>query len=279
MVEAFYEVARYTLDHCPIDEKERFSHLRYTLEPHIYHYLIQQHMPVFNEVWRDYLPPRESKNAFVIIERRMHPNFEFILKNLAWAGPHLSVYLFCSDVNEPYIRAILGEKAETYHIHAVFKGLGTVEEGKAEYNRFLTTADTYRMIDAKYIMTVQMDNFIRRKIHDTYFIGDYWGNPWAWEQDSPGGGGGTIRRVKKMIEVCEADGPCLDSNEDSWISERIIKHGEYPPLIIRGLVFMESIPADNPVCIHQFWTFLHNYMIHPRDQIISMLRHILSLSP
>lgn len=279
MIEAFYEVANYTLHNSPMNKAEHFSHLRYTLEPYIYHYLIQEHMAVFNETWKDYLPPQEAKYAVVIIERRMHPNFEFILKNVAWAGQQLSVYIFCSDVNEKYIRAILGKKATAYHIHPVFKGIGTVQEGKAEYNRFLTSVDTYRMINAEYMMTIQMDNFIRRKIHDTFFIGDYWGNPWAWKQNSPGGGGGTIRRVAKMIELCEAEGPCLDDNEDTWIAERIMKKGEYPPLAIRGIIFMESIPADHPVCIHQFWTFLHNYITQSREETISRLRHILSLSP
>ena len=52
MVEALYEVANYTLHHSPINEAEYFSHLRYTLEPYIYHYLIQEHMPVFNETWK-----------------------------------------------------------------------------------------------------------------------------------------------------------------------------------------------------------------------------------
>jgi hypothetical protein len=278
MVEAIYEVCRYTLDNLSKDDKEGFNTLRYTLEPYIYHYHIQHHMPVFNKEWVDYLPPRESKNAIVIIERRMHPNFEFILKNIAWACPQLSVYLFCSDVNEPYLRALLGDKAHAYHIQAVFKGLGTMEEGKVEYSRFLTSADTYRMIKAEYMMTIQMDNFIRRKISDCYFIGDYWGNPWAWNDNSPGGGGATIRRISKMIELCEAEGPCrAEEAEDWWFATRILKSGEYPPLMIRGFIFMESIPCENPVCVHQFWTFIHNYINKTREENISFLRTILSL--
>lgn len=278
MVEALYEVAWLSLNHAPEKEDERLNYLRYTLEPHIYNYLIEKHMPIFNETWKTYLPPKNAKNACVIIERRLHHNFEFILKNISWAAPQLSVYLFCSDMNESYIRAILGDKVNHYNIHPVFKGIKTVQEGKAEYNRFLTSAHTYRMINAEYILTIQMDNFIRRKIHDIFFIGDYWGNPWAWNMRSPGGGGGTIRRISKMIELCEAEGPCIDDNEDSWIADRIINNGLYPSLQIRGTIFMESIPSDHPVCIHQFWTFIHNYIKCPREEAISILKHILSLS-
>lgn len=274
-----YEVARYEYDHRPELESDQLDRFRLVLEPYVYHYLIEKCSPTLNEIWKTYRPPYESENAFVLVERRPHPNFEFILKNLAWACPTMSVYLFCSDVNEPFIRAILKDKADAYHILPVFQGIKSREEGKAEYNRFFTTADSYRMIRAKYIMTIQMDTFIRRRLPDFIFQTDFYGNPWGWREDLPGGGGITVRRIEKMIELCETYGPCgSDGAEDCWISEHIVKMGALrPEWKICGCICMESVRADHPMCLHQFWTYLHQYMTMPKDECIEYWKHLLTL--
>jgi hypothetical protein len=278
-MEALYAVARLEYATAPSDEGERLDRYRTTLEPYLYHYLLEHHLPTLNAFWETYLPPRESRHAFVLVERRPHPNFEFILKNIAWAGPTFSVYLFCSDANAPFLRAILKDKAPHYHILPVFQGLGTREQGKADYNRFLTDAASYRqMAPAEYIMTVQMDMFFRQKIPEEVFQGDYWGNPWAWDQDSPGGGGGTIRRVAFMTALCEEYGPGGEENEDSWLGRHTIQTGGvYPPALIRGVFFMESIPAEHPYVLHQFWTFLDGYMKLPREECTAYWKHLLTL--
>jgi hypothetical protein len=277
-IEAIYEVASYEYQHRTGSENQQLDHFRLTLEPYIYHYLIGTHMSTLNKVWETYVPPYESEHAYVLVERRPHPNFEFILKNMAWACPTMSVYLFCSDVNEPFIRAILKDKAPHYHIIPIFKGIQSREEGKKEYNHLLTSADFYRQIRARYMMTVQMDVFIRQKLPAFMFDTDYYGNPWAWDLTLPGGGGVTIRRVEKMIELCERYGTCGEENEDAWIAKHIVKMGASCPKWNKsGYVCMESIRAEHPIALHQFWTFLSQYMITPKDSCIAYWKHLLTL--
>ena len=279
-MDGIYEVVKAEYDTRLPDMMQRLDRYRNVLEPYIYNYLIEHHSPVLNAFWATYNPPLSASRAFVLVERRPHPNFAFVLKNIAWAAPTNAIYIFCSDANLAFIKAILGSKLQYYNIIVSFQGIGTKEEGKADYNRFFTTAYSYmQMAPASYIVTVQMDTFFRRKLTDELYVGDYWGNPWAWKTDAAGGGGITVRRVHKMIELCERfqQTATLD-NEDSWISDRITDTGgEFPPLTFRSKAIMESLPVMNPYSLHQFWTFLEQYMSMPKEQFTDYWSHLLSL--
>lgn len=281
MVEQIYEVIKSELKNASSDVTIRLDQLRRTLEPYIYHYLIQQHMPTLNKFWASYLPPKTSKYALVIVERRHHPNFEFILKNIAWAAPFMSVYIFCSDINREFISSLLGDKESSFNIVQVFSGNPSREEGKLDYDKLHVDPNFYRQIRTEYMLTVQVDCIFRRKLTPEFFQGDYWGNPWAWKQDYPGGGGATVRRIAKMIEICETCIPDLSIGylfkEDSWLADRIREYGKFPPLEVRRQCIMESIPVNNPYILHQFWTFVEQYQSMTREQLIGYLRHLLSL--
>ena len=259
-------------------QQDRLHAFRMELEPYIYHYLIEQYGLPLNAVWENYIPPLKSDKAYVLVERRAHPNYPFLLKMMAWAAPHLSVYLFCSDENLEFIKAILGNKIEHFNIIVAYSGEADRDQGRTDYNKLLTDAVFYEMIDAEYIVTMQMDVFLRRKLTDDLFCGDYWGAPWNWCPHRAGGGGATIRRVQKMIEVCRADrddplAPCKEC-EDSWIADRI---QDFPSLDFRRAHIMENMPADDPMIVHQFWTFLDSYHIEDRVQFTENVKRILTI--
>lgn len=259
-------------------QQDRLHAFRMELEPYIYHYLIEQYGLRLNAVWDSYTPPLKSDKAYVLVERRPHPNYPFLLKMMAWAAPHLSVYLFCSDENLEFIKAILGDKIAHFNIIVAYSGEADRDQGRNDYNKLLTDPVFYEMIDAEYILTMQMDVFLRRKLTDDLFCGDYWGAPWGWCPHRAGGGGATIRRVQKMIEVCRADredplAPCKEG-EDSWIADRV---QDFPPLDFRRAHIMENMLADNPVIVHQFWTFLNSYHIEDRISFTENLKRILTI--
>ena len=164
-------------------QQDRLHAFRVELEPYIYHYLIEQYGLRLNAVWENYIPPLKSDKAYVLVERRTHPNYPFLLKMMAWAAPHLSVYLVCSEENLEFIKAILGDKIEHFHIIVAYSGEVDRDQGRTEYNQLLTNASFYEQIDAEYIVTMQMDVFLRRKLTDDLFCGDYWGAPWGWRQE------------------------------------------------------------------------------------------------
>ena len=280
MISAIYEVA-YTIYH-KYNKVDALEEYRSKLEPYIYMYLLENYGPMLQEHWKTYQPPLKSKNVFVIIERRAHPNFRFILQNIAWAAPDMAVYIFCSDENKPFLEAILSDKIAYYTIVEVFKGNPSCEEGKRDYNNLLTNYSFYESIasqGAKYMMTVQMDNIFRKKLPQSMFVGDYWGNPWFWEKEAAGGGGATMRRLEYMIKLCKEHRPNLEipinGAEDSWISEKTVT---YPSLEFRESFLMESVPAINPYVLHQFWTFANPYIELKKEAFIKYWTHLLTIT-
>ena len=276
------------IDNAPTNEEKsriwdkRCHILRYILEPYIYNYLLVTYGPALDKFWQTYRPPKKADNAFCIVERRPHPNFWYILRNIAWAAPQMSVYIFCSNENEDFIRTLLGDKAEYYNIIPFFKGNPSREQGVQDYNNFYTNYRSYEMIDAKYIMTVQMDIFIRRKLDMDMFMTDYYGNPWAWNQEDPGGGGATVRRVAKMIEICRRwrPDPTIDCPipEDGWINEKIKECGTWPNKLIRSTTFMETLLHNNPYVVHQTWSFTDVLLKDGKDVFLGLWRTLLTFT-
>ena len=274
---AIYEVANIERKKHP--DKSILDANRQTLEPYIYMYLMESYGPMLEAHWKTYVPPKKSENVFMIAERRAHPNFRFILQNIAWAGPDMAVYLFCSDENLAFIEALLGDKKVHFHIIPVFIGNPDREQGKISYNNLLTDYRFYQRIDANYVLTVQMDNIFRKKIDPLMFVGDYWGNPWHWKPSAPGGGGATVRRINAMIELCRTHRPdpnsLFEGIEDNWFCNHVTA---YPDLSFRAQHMMETVIVEDPYILHQFWTFAHEYLHLSRDKFIETWRKLLTIA-
>jgi hypothetical protein len=287
-IEGLREVIKHEFLTYNSNENKRLHHFRIVFEPYIYNILIKRYSNYLDDFWKNYFPPKRSDKAFVIIERRCHPNYWFILRNIAWANPDMSVYIICSDQNESFIKTLLGDKVEHFNILPLFKGSPDRDEAIKEYNMLLTDYTFYEKINAKYMLTIQMDVFIRKKLTDDIFTGDYWGAPWAWKQELPGGGGATIRNISKMIELCKYSnkyekidgviGQGQGQGEDSWISDKIMSLGwTFPDIEIRKRSIMESIPTPDPFIIHQFWTFFSTFSHHfDSDVFYNFLNHMLT---
>jgi hypothetical protein len=189
----------------------------------------------------------------------------------------MAIYIFCSDENENYIKALLGNKAQYITLIQAFSGTASREQGKTDYNNLLTSVKMHEAFDksVEYCLTIQMDVFIRRAVTDDMFIGDYWGNPWAWDPDMPGGGGATIRKISTMIDICSKY-KYLTGVEDAWFAIHIQNDNyNFPDIEFRAFIIMESLFVIDPVIVHQFWTFLNNNMTF--DELEYILKNILSL--
>jgi hypothetical protein len=262
-----------------ISEPHRLDKLRLTIEPYIYNYLSVNYYSKLQEHWVNYKPPKNSKNVFAIIERRCHPNFDFVLKNIAWANPNMAVYIFCSDENENYIKALLRDKNEYVTLVKAFTGSVSRDQGKIDYNNLLTSTKMYEAFDksVEYLLTIQMDVFIRRAVTDDMFVGGYWGNPWAWKPNTPGGGGATIRKISTMIDICSKY-KYIDGGEDTWFATHIQEYNYgFPDIDFRAMRIMESIYVMNPVVVHQFWTYLDQLKNISFNDLEEYLQDILSL--
>ena len=131
-------------------QKERLDSFRLSLEAHIYHYLIERYGKQLDDFWQTYSPPKKAKQAFVIVERRPHQKFWFILRNIAWSNPNMSVYIFCSDENINFVKSLLGDKLKHFKVVEAFKGNASRERGKKEVDNLLSNYKVYDFIDAEY---------------------------------------------------------------------------------------------------------------------------------
>jgi len=266
------------------EDSNKFDHFklssyRHSLEPYIYNYLEEKYGKQLTEHWSTHKFPRESKYAWVIVERRCHPNWSFVLRNIAWACPYMSLYIFCSNENLEFLKSLLGDKAVNVHFIICFKGFVSRDEGVHEMNRVLINPNFYRLIQAEYILTFQMDTYFRQKIPDVIFTGDYYGAPHGWDPQTPGGGGITVRNVKRMIELCSKENiSVLGYPEDCAINTLLRKYeGKYPPLEFRAAVFCENFPVPDPIGIHQFWTFIENFKITEKEEFKKYIENMLTI--
>jgi hypothetical protein len=258
-----------------LSEEETRKNMRTILEPYIYNYLTKRYYAKLQAHWETYMPPLDSKNAYVIVERRCHPNFDFVLKNIAWANPNMAIYIFCSDYNEKFIYSLLGDKVKNINIVQAFTGEGG-NNGWHEYSDLLCSKSMYEVFhpDTEYILTIQMDVFIRRKITDDLFVGDYWGTPWLWNQEAAGGGGVTVRKVESMLDICSNHVHDKGYPEDVWFCEKDLI---FPDLEFRATHLMESLFVDDPMMVHQFWTYLINMLGKSFEDIVSYIEKILTI--
>ena len=249
------------------------SNIRNKLEPFVFGALEQQYGAKLTAFWKTYTPPIKAKKAFMITEGRIHSNFWFVLRNIAWAGPDMSVYIFCSDQNYDYIISLLGDKAPHFNVIVAFNGDPPKDQAMQEYNNFLTSYTTYQLIDAEYVTTIQMDVYLRKRLEDHLFRYDYMACRWAWKSDEPGGAV-SVRRVSKMIELCRKARPDLAVNcaipEDEFINRLIIANNcEQSPMLENIEYLLESIHVLNrpqgphlivdPFVVHQAWTFSYTF--------------------
>jgi hypothetical protein len=261
--------------------KDTLHFYRMQIEPYVFNYLNMTYGQKLDEFWHGHSFPKKSRHAFVIIERRCHPNWWFILRNIAWAAPHFSLYIFCSDLNYEFVKAVLGNKAENVHIMQWFKGVADRHTGYIQSNISLQMPQFYKQIDAEWCINVHMDAYFLQKIPDWIFTGVYYGSPWGWDPHRAGNGGLAVRNIPQMIDLCQREikNAMNECGEDVYISDALVKHGfDIPPLDFRIKVFQENFPTPFiPIGTHQFWTYLHNYNIDNRGAFTENIKKLVTL--
>jgi hypothetical protein len=248
------------------------SNIRNKLEPFVFNALEQMYGAKLNEFWKTYMPPKKAKRAFMVAEGRIHPNLWFILRNIAWAGPDMAVYIFCSDQNYDYIMSLLGDKAPAFNVIVAFKGDPPKEKAIQEFINFYANWKIWEMMDTEYSIIVQMDNYFRKRLDDHLFRYDYYACRWAWKIAEPGGAL-AICRVSKMIEIFKTKRPNTEEDckipSDEFINKAIFENGTYPPLMENIENLLESVHVisgpegkrliTEPYAVHQAWTFSYTF--------------------
>jgi hypothetical protein len=231
--------------------------VRTQLDQYVYEILNNRYGSLFNMYWSSATIPKISDKALVIVERRCHPNLEFCIKNAVYFNPGWSLHIFCSEANLDFVKHICGAQFPNIHIHIVWKGIGTAEQGKLEYNALLRTRSFWETFSEKHLLIFETDCYFLRKMPKEIFEYDYVACKWTWKPTEPGGGGLSYRKTDMMLNICDKYDNPDTKMQDCFVSEGVLllKY-KYPSLEENAAFFTESQIVKKPVGVHQWWTFL-----------------------
>lgn len=223
------------------------------LEPFIFNSLKELYSSHLKDYWNSAQIPYVSDKAIIIIERRCHPNLEFILHNACYFARGYSIHIFCSKANLSFIEAICGSQIKNIHIHTIFFNIGTSEDGWMEYNKLLKTKRFWEFLKEEYLLLLEIDTYLLQHIPESIYEYDYVASAWEWLISEPGGGGLSYRKRSVMIKICELDNTLLDicTMQDSFSSTGVkILEAKYSHNF-----FTESTFIEGAIGLHQWWTF------------------------
>ena len=272
-VDNMFDELYYEVDSYKAKSKEYLAIWRNRYEVFIYDILKQRYGTKLNDFWKSCTVPLNSNKAFVIVERRCHPNMWFILRNIAYFGQGWSIYLFCSKQNRGYCAKLIGDK--NVHLITVFDEIADSRTGLLEYNELLKKRSFWEQVDAENVCLFEMDCYLRKQIPEDLLEYDYVGTPWGWDQKSPGGSGLTLRKRSMVLDICDKIEPGT-LMQDCYMEKGVRELGyNFLHPIAAKEVFVESYITEDPVGVHQWWTFFLNYHIQNIDKKI--VRSLLTL--
>ena len=240
----------------PLYLNDEDRHLkRAKLEPLIFDILKSKYGKILQEKYKGYEPPPvgKEKGLVIIVERRIHENLQFVLHNAATAAPGWRIIIICSNINKKYCELIAESKAIVID---VFKGSPGRDTARSEYNKLLKNPEFYRKLPSENLLFLQTDSYLRKYIPDFFINYDYIGAPFTWDNNNMGGGL-TFRKRSAMIDICKNFHENIDT-EDLFISKGIQKLNYKMPSYFEAIpYFSESAIFEEPIGVHQWWTFFY----------------------
>jgi hypothetical protein len=246
-----------------MNSKEELARLKTTLDPIVFNRLREIYGKALKDFWETASFPATSSNTVLMVEPRCHPNLEFCLHNFMYFtyDKKFSLTIVCSNQNLQFIKQILGKHQSTTRILPLFED---IEEGPKQldhYNYLFRRWEFWNQIEAEWILSVQTDAYLRKPLPDLLWEYQYLAAPWNWYPYLVGGGGLTFRKKSTVLHICKT----LKSNnygiEDSYFATAV-QFFDIPilPLEQSREIFFESTPCNDPVGVHQWWTFAGEFL-------------------
>ncbi len=239
------------------DAKTHFHRLRMTLEPIIFNYFIKKYLPTLKVWWQNYKLPLVSDRAIVIYETRTLPHLEFHILNTCYFARNWSLIIYCSHENIDEIYRILGPNRFRATVRLIEKDDRSPRD---RYISFYKSRQFWESIPATYALCAEIDSYLRKPIPETIRDYDFVCARWPWHSHICGGSGLTIRRVSAMLRICdELPGHAEQYDDlDSWAAYGVKDLG----LTYNNTMFMEAARIEDPVGLHQWWTFMRPPSLH-----------------
>lgn len=219
----------------------------------IFDYLRAKYLADLRAWWATYTLPIATDRYIFFYEPRCHENLEFLIYNLTYFARGWGLIIYCSKENYDYITDILKHNKLRALLFIVRDNQGG-PEARNDYNALLMSAEFWNSIPCKYILTGEMDTYLRKALPDDVVNYDYVCAKWPWHPDSPGGSGLSIRRVEAMKQIC-CEFPTLSTeipHQDVWVSTGCSRL----KLTYNNRYFVEADHHNkDPVGFHNWWTF------------------------
>lgn len=245
---------------------------RLALEPFIYDILKTKYGRTLDAWWKKYTIPNhtQSDKTIVIIERRIHPNLWFLIRNFCYFCQGWSVLFVCSKTNIRYIQEILEHNRNNCMFMVAFSDSPDREKAIQEYNTLLKDANFYNTLPSENNLFIQTDTYLRKPIPNEILQYDYVASPFTWDNTSAGGGL-SFRKRSAMIKICSQPNNAFET-EDTFICNGVKENEMKMPEFMEGIqYFVESCLYEDPVGVHQWWTFFHPGMEYAEDILNSLL--------
>jgi len=254
-IEALELFGEYIKENTP----ETIHNKRMHLEPLIYDILKIKYYTIFDKFWNENSIPKNSNKAIVLVERRIHENLAFILRNMFYFARYWSIVVICSDINYNYLKSICGNN--NVKLLQLFEGNPDRDKGRKEYNDLLKSLEFYEMLPYEHLFFVEMDTYLRKPIDESMFEYDYVAAPYNWDFSSAGGGM-SYRKKSVMIDICKRF-TSTTPMQDCFANEGIKALGYKMPNYLDGMKYIcESCFCVDPMGVHQWWTFFTKNIEH-----------------
>ena len=192
----------------------------------------------------------ECKYYLVIVEPRMHPNFEFVCKTmLRFTDNDWGLHVFHGSTNTTFVKNALKDIP-----NVVYTNTNAINLTIEEYNKLLTSTWFYEQIQTDKLLIFQTDSCLLKKGIDQFLTFDYIGAPWPHRRNQIGNGGFSLRDKNKCIKICKLYPYKNNSHEDVYFSRYMRTINANLPDFKTACSFScELIPTNViPLGVHQF---------------------------
>lgn len=248
--------------------KEQRHQKRIALDPFIYSILQHKYGSKLESFWKSHTVPSKTDSYIVIVERRLHPNLAFILYNAAYFASNYGIILVCSDTNYEYCKELCQDKDVL--LLPMFTGIGDPVQGKQDYNTLLKQKEFYESLPGSYLLFLEMDCYIRKSIPEEWKQYDLIAAPYEWDESSCGGGF-SFRNKSAMISICKSF-PDTTWAQDTYLCDGAkALHMKMPDFLTAVTYISESCLYEDPIGVHQWWTFFFPNQLEDSDVIFHSL--------
>lgn len=225
-----------------------------------------------NKIKTETIPEIKKYNLYesVLIEFRILPHTEYLLRNAILKFPNWSHTIICGNLNYNFYKNMIDNISP--NINLIKLNFDNIHV--SVYNELLLTIDFWKLFYGEKLLIYQEDTFIFHNKIDEFLIFDYIGAPWKYKKYKVGNGGFSLRTKDVMIKCLENKQKINNIlnlkninyilkniyneyiiREDIFFSAMIhnYKYGLIPQLDIAIKFSQESIISKNPLGGHKFY--------------------------